>query len=78
MSGSNRRVKARYSGHVSVRANHAEPIGKQLASAEASQVKRFLQYWEIASDGSLVPKSHNGSDIGRADRKVRDIFEQLL
>lgn len=73
MSTSNRKVKTKIKGHTAVRAENESP---PLTGAEASQVKRFLQHWEIASNGSLIPKAHNAADIGNAERKVRDIYEQ--
>ena len=47
----------------------------QFTDAQAGQLARFIQYWEITSSGSLVPYTHNVSDIGSAERKVRDIYE---
>jgi hypothetical protein len=49
----------------------------QFTDAQALQLARFIQFWEIASDGSLIPYTHNASDLGSAERKVRDIYEAI-
>ena len=43
---------------------------------EVDQIKLFLQYWEIDSNGNLLPKNDNSVDVGNAEQKVRDIYEQ--
>ena len=49
----------------------------QFTDAQALQLARFIQFWEIASDGSLIPYTNNASDLGSAARKVRDIYEAI-
>jgi len=49
----------------------------QFTDAQALQLARFIEFWEIASDGSLIPQTHNASDLGSAERKVRDIYEAI-
>ena len=49
----------------------------QFTDAQALQLARFIQFWEIASDGSLIPYTNNASDLGSAERKVRDIYEAI-
>lgn len=48
---------------------------RQFTDVQAQQLARFLQFWSIQADGSLVPKTHNASDIGSAEFKVKDIYE---
>jgi predicted nuclease with TOPRIM domain len=50
-------------------------ITNQFTDAQAEQLARFVEFWEITSNGSLVPYTHNTSDIGSAGRKVQDIYE---
>jgi chromosome segregation ATPase len=47
----------------------------QFTEAQALQLARFVEFWEITSNGSLIPYANNTSDIGNAERKVRDIYE---
>lgn len=47
----------------------------QFTETQALQLARLVEFWEITIDGSLVPYTHNSSDIGSAERKVRDIYE---
>jgi len=47
----------------------------QFTDAQAQQLARFVQFWEITSSGGLVPYTNNVSDLGSAERKVRDIYE---
>ena len=47
----------------------------QFTDAQADQLARFIQYWEITTSGGLVPYTNDVSDIGSAERKVRDIYE---
>lgn len=49
----------------------------QFTDAQAEQLARFVQFWEITSNGSLVPYTHNTSDIGSAERKVKDFYEHI-
>jgi archaellum component FlaC len=49
----------------------------QFTDAQAEQLARFVEFWEITTDGSLVPYTHNASDLGSAQRKVRDIYEKI-
>ena len=49
----------------------------QFTDAQALQLARFIEFWEIASDGSLIPYTNNTSDLGNAERKVRDIYEAI-
>lgn len=58
-----------------VRAKHEEPIAPPFTSAQADQLKKFLAHWEIDNNGNLLPKVHDSVNIGAAERKVRDIFE---
>ena len=55
--------------------NQLSAVTNQFTDAQAEQLARFMQFWEITSSGSLVPYTNNSLDIGRADRKVRDIYE---
>ena len=48
---------------------------QQFTVTQAQQLARFIQFWNIQADGSLVPRTHNASDIGSAEFKVRDIYE---
>ncbi len=50
-------------------------ITNQFTDAQAEQLARFVEFWEITTNGSLVPYTNNLSDIGSAERKVRDIYE---
>jgi gas vesicle protein len=52
-------------------------ISNQFTEDQALQLARFIQFWEIASDGSLIPYTNNASDLGSAERKVRDIYEAI-
>ena len=47
----------------------------QFTEAQALQLARFVEFWEITQNGSLIPYSNNTSDIGNAERKVKDIYE---
>jgi len=47
----------------------------QFTESQALQLARFVEFWEITSNGSLVPYTDNTSDIGSAERKVRDFYE---
>ncbi len=76
MSDSNRKVKTRYKGHVTVRAEHENPVSPQFTPAQASQLQKLLAHWEIDNNGNLLPKVNNSVDIGNAEQKVRDIYEQ--
>jgi len=49
----------------------------QFTEAQALQLVRFIQHWEIDSSGSLIPYTNNASDLGSAERKVRDIYEAI-
>jgi len=49
----------------------------QFTEAQALQLARFVEFWEITTDGSLVPYTHDASDLGSAERKVRDIYEAI-
>ena len=49
----------------------------QFTDAQAEQLARFVEFWEITTDGSMVPYTHNASDLGSAQRKVRDIYEKI-
>jgi|14_taG_2_1085336.scaffolds.fasta_scaffold185441_1 hypothetical protein len=49
----------------------------QFSETQVLQLARFLQFWEIATDGSLIPYTNNASDLGSAERKVRDIYEAI-
>jgi hypothetical protein len=49
----------------------------QFTNAQALQLARFIEFWEITSNGSLIPYTHNTSDLGSAERKVRDIYEAI-
>jgi hypothetical protein len=44
--------------------------------ADAEQLDLFLQHWQISQSGNLLPKNNNSVDIGNAEKKVRDIYEQ--
>lgn len=55
--------------------NQLSAVTNQFTDAQAEQLARFMQFWEITSSGSLVPYTNNSLDIGQADRKVRDIYE---
>lgn len=50
-------------------------ISNQFTDAQAEQLARFVEFWEITTNGSLVPYTHSTCDIGNAERKVRDIYE---
>ena len=50
-------------------------VTNQFTDAQAEQLARFVQFWEITSNGSLIPYTNDTSDIGSAERKVRDIYE---
>ena len=52
-------------------------VTNQFTDAQAEQLARFIQFWEIASNGSLIPYTHNASDLGSAERKVQDIYEAI-
>lgn len=47
----------------------------QFTETQALQLARFVEFWEITINGSLIPYTNNTSDIGSAERKVRDIYE---
>lgn len=49
----------------------------QFTDAQALQLTRFVQSWEVTLDGSLIPYTHNASDLGSAERKVRNIYEAI-
>ena len=53
----------------------SESSPMQFTDAQLGQLVRFIQFWEIDSSGSLIPYTNNASDIGNAERKVRDIYE---
>lgn len=50
-------------------------ITNQFTDAQAEQLARFVEFWEITTNGSLVPYTNSTCDIGNAERKVRDIYE---
>ena len=52
-------------------------ITNQFTDAQAEQLARFVEFWEITTNGSLVPYTHNTSDIGSAERKVKDFYEHI-
>ena len=55
--------------------NTQSVIASDLTADETAQIKLFLQYWEIDSNGNLLPKTTNTVDIGKAEQKIRDIYE---
>jgi hypothetical protein len=57
--------------------NQLSAVTNQFTDAQAEQLARFIQFWEIASNGSLIPYTNNASDLGSAERKVRDIYEAI-
>jgi len=60
---------------ISTLENNTVSSTSQFTDAQAEQLARFIQYWEITTSGGLVPYTHNASDIGSAERKVKDIYE---
>lgn len=57
--------------------NQLSAVTNQFTDAQAEQLARFIKFWEIASNGSLIPYTNNASDLGSAERKVRDIYEAI-
>ena len=53
----------------------AGPSGSALTSAELTELRNFLTMWNITADGHLLPVTNDTVDIGSADAKVRDIYE---
>jgi hypothetical protein len=55
--------------------NFDEVYTDKLTPTEVATLRTFLQYWTVDANGNLLPVTTASVDIGAADKKVRDIFE---
>ena len=55
--------------------NFDEVYTDKLTPTEVATLRTFLQYWTVDANGNLLPVTNASVDIGAADKKVRDFYE---
>ena len=55
--------------------NFDEVYTDKLTSTEVATLRAFLQHWTVDTNGNLLPVTTASVDIGSANKKVRDIYE---
>ena len=46
-----------------------------FTSSEVQELKDFAEHWDINNNGSLLPVTNSQQDVGRANNKVRYLFQ---